>query len=162
MEQIVREYGQFLLSGITVVLVIILLIGMKDDAGNTGIFKILGSQIEIIDINYNEYTDFRSIYQIESNKNEPIIRYVSGHLKTGVVRLSEHIKAIDYANLNLKLKITEIIGPDGEALLEQYNKDTTEVEMHHSGIYTVKVSALDDCNRLSQCIIKIPVTEVGR
>ena len=157
MEQVIREYGQFLLSAITVILVISLFVGMKDNAGNTGIFKVVGSQIEIIDIDYKKYTDFRNIYQIESGKDEPIIRYVSGHLKTGIVKLGEHIKATDYANRNLKLRITEIIGPDGENLLEQYDESTTELGMYHSGVYTVKVNALDDCNRLSECVIKIPV-----
>lgn len=157
MEQIIREYGQFLLSGMTVVLTISLLMGMEDNAGNIGIFKIVGSQIEIADINYNEYKDFRKVYQIESNKNEPTIRYISGHLKKGIVKLEDHIKATDYANRNLKLKITEIIGPDGENLLEQYNESTTELGMYYSGVYTIKVSAIDDSNRLSQCVIKIPV-----
>ena len=130
---------------------------IQDNEGNIGIFRIVGSQLETVDINYNEYTDFRNVYQIESNKNEPIIKYTGGHLKTGIIKLGDHIEATDYVNQNLKVKIIEIIGPDGENLLEQYNESSTELEMSYSGIYTIKVNALDDGNRLSQCVIKIPV-----
>ncbi len=158
MEQVIKEYGQFLLSGITVVLVMLLLFtGLEDTQGNIGAFKMFGETIETIDINHDTYTDFKEIYWIESKKPFPVITYISGHLKTGAIKLEEHIKAVDYAGRELEIKITAIEGPDGKEKIGEYNDVTTEIVISNPGIYTVNVNAVDDGNRSSQCIIRIPV-----
>ena len=158
MEQVIREYGQFLLSGIVTVFVISLLfVELRDVDGNIGAFKIFGKTVEIQSIEYEDYTDFKEIYLEEGRKKFPKIEYISGHLKTGKIRLGEHIKAIDYADTELKIKITMILGPDGEEMLEKYDAVTTEIIILEPGIYTVYVEAIDEGNRLTECIIKMPV-----
>lgn len=158
MEQVIREYGHFLLSGIVVVfLMSLLFVGLRDVNGNMGAFKIFGKTVEITDTNHNDYTDFKESYCEESRKNFPAIVYVSGHLKTGKIRLGEHIKATDYADKELKIRITAIEGPDGREKIGEYDDITTEIVILDPGIYTVNVNAVDDGNRLTECIIKIPV-----
>ena len=88
MEQVIREYGQFLLSGIVAIFIISLLfIELKDANGNVGAFEIFGETVEIIDVNHNCYTDFRENYFQESKKSFPVIVYISEHLKIGNIKL---------------------------------------------------------------------------
>ena len=158
MEQVIREYGQFLLSGVVTIFVMLLLfVELKDIDGNIGAFKMFGKTVEIQDTNYEDYTDFKENYLNESSKNFPEIVYVSGHLKTGRIRLGEHIKATDYADRELKIKITAIEGPDGQEKIGEYDDITTEIVISNPGIYTMNVNAIDDGNRLTECIIRIPV-----
>lgn len=160
MEQVIREYGGFLLSGTAVVfLIIILFTGIEDDAGNKGALAIIGAQIEIENTDYHSYTDFQNAYQTESSKTAPEIVYQGGHLTTGTVKITDYIKAEDYAGRLLQIRILSIVNPADTEITDVYNPDTEEITLTESGIYTVTVSALDDINRLSKCVIKIPVNK---
>ncbi len=160
MEQIIREYGAFLLSGIAVMLLMGILFNSIEDAdGNKGIFAMTGAKLETVDNDYNSYTDFKNTYQIESAKPVPAINYNGGHLWAGTIKLTDYIKAEDYAGRTLPVKVLGILNPDGIELLDIYNTDTAEIYLEKAGIYTVTVTVVDDINKSSKCMIQIPVNK---
>ena len=56
MEQIIREYGAFLLSGIAILLLMGILFNSIEDAdGNKGIFAMTGAKLETVNSDYNSY-----------------------------------------------------------------------------------------------------------
>ena len=160
MEEIIREYGAFLLSGIAILLLLgILFNNIEDAEGNKGIFAMTGAKLETVDIDYKSYNDFKNTYQIESAKPIPDITYNGGHLWTGIIKLTDCIKAEDYAGRTLSVKILEILNPKGIELIDNYNTTTSEIYLEEAGIYTITVSAVDDINKSSKCIIQIPVNK---
>lgn len=162
MKQILEEYGTFLLEGMVLVSILGLLFGrITDEAGNKGMYAMIGAKIKTQDFAYGGYTDFKETVSKECKKTAPKIHYYGGSLQTGIVRLSEVIYATDYAGRNLQIKIKEIHTPLGESGMETFLPDTMELVMEEPGIYTVCVLAKDDGNRTSECIIRIPVNKNG-
>ena len=159
MNQVISTYGKFLLEGIILVAVFVLVFtGIRDDAGNQGVFAIVGSQIETGNTDYESYNDFRGTYQTESGHAAPEIIYVTeGVLRIGTVKLSEHIKAADYEGNELPIKVTGILSPLGTELISSYDPAKEEINLAAAGLYTITVRVLDRGNRESIRIFKIPV-----
>ena len=158
MQQIGSMYGKFILEGITVIcLTGFLFWNISDNDGNIGIREIIGNNLPKVDEEYGSYTDFREVYKEESNKDAPKISFVAGAVDTGKIKLSQIIKAVDYSGSEIKPAIMSIKNMEDMELIENWNLETTEIELTNAGVYTVLVKATDDGNRTTECRVKIPV-----
>ena len=120
-----------------------------------GYIKSMGNGIPIEENDYHNYLDFQKDYYIETQKKEPEIVYVAGSIDTGEYLISELIEAYDYDNRNLNVIVHSIINPQNRE--ELYQREENRIMFDIPGIYTLKVSAVDDGNRRSACEIRIPV-----
>lgn len=158
MKQIVGQYGKFLLEGmILVILLMLLFVGIRDDAGNQGVPHIVGARLPTGGINYDSYSDFDACHT-ESGKQKPTIDYVGGNLTVGVIKLSDYIHATDYAGSDLQIKIMEIRSPNGSDIIGAM-ADTTEITLDVPGVYTVKLRAIDGGGRKTVCTLNIVVNK---
>lgn len=158
MEQIGSMYGKFILEGVAVVcLAVFLFWNISDSDGSIGILQMIGSNLPKVDEEYDSYTDFKEVYKEESNKDAPKISFDAGAVDTGKIKLSRIIKAIDYSGNEMKLVIVSIKNMKDMELIENYNPETTEIELTEAGVYSVLVKVTDDGNRTTECSIKIPV-----
>lgn len=161
MEKIIKQYGKFALAAAALFLALtIVFTGVRDDAGNQGLFAIAGANIgeHVKSAEYGAYTDFDT-YAKEGSKSFPEITYAGTNLVTGRSRLGDHIGAADHAGNALQIKINSIRDWNGTELMEGYDQNTTEMEFVRPGIYEVTVSAVDSWNRKSICTIRIPVNQ---
>ena len=109
MEEIGKIYGGFILEGIAVIsLMLFLWCGISVGGDNKSILRIMGENMIIEEANYDLYSDFRSVYDKESRKTAPIIKYAAGALDTGIVNLAETIKASDYKGDELAIKVLSV------------------------------------------------------
>lgn len=159
MEQIIKVYGKLLLEGMVLIaLLTILFVEIKDEEGNKGVTRIVGAKLEVENVNYNLYTDFKTTYQNESNKKAPEIFFDGTHLYSGVCIIPNYIKAMDFSGTELEIKVSSIKDAAGTELIGDYDHDTGEISFV-PGIYTVEVSAKDVNNKLTRCMIQIPVSK---
>lgn len=152
MKQVLKIYGKFMLEGIALSCVVYLWI-------YGSFFENIGAQLTVETMEYGSYTDFREIYLRESQKEVPQINYITGNITVGAHALAELIEAHDYAERELEIKIHSIINPKGEEQLNHYDEESENINFTMPGVYTIKVSAVDDGNRKSVCLIKIPVNK---
>lgn len=152
MKQVLKLYGMFVLEGIA-------LIGMVIFWQEQGIFEKIGKRLTVEKAEYSSYADFRGVYQEESKKEKPRIEYVNGSINAGIHLLSELIEAYDYADRKLEIKVHSITNPKNEERLDYYDAETTKMNFDLAGIYTIKVSTVDDGNRVSIGTVRIPVNK---
>lgn len=155
MKQIIDIYGRFLLDVAIVVLLVVLLFSqVQDENGNQGVIQIIGARIDTTDIDYAGYTDFDT-YVLDSVKEAPVITYTgSNAIRVGTRRLSDYIKAADYAGSELLIHIISVTSSAGVELACSVD---TDVEFAQAGIYTVRVKAVDGINKKTVSEIQIPV-----
>lgn len=158
MRQIIEAYGKFLLDALVVVLLMgFLFATVTDDAGNRGIFQIIGANLETGGNDYSSYTDF-DVYEAESKKSAPAITYDASVLAgTGRNRLDSFIRASDDTGKELPFYVTSIQSPGHEELIASYQPDTSEIEFLEPGIYTVELWAVDALYKKTAGRIRIPV-----
>lgn len=160
MKQIIQVYGEFLLEGIVIVFLITLVFcGIKDDAGNIGVFAILGEGIELERIEHLAYRDFVETYKAECEKSAPLITFLGLHLQTGLVKLSDYITAQDYAGNSIPMIVKSIKNAVGTEFIDSYNVTSTEINFVQAGIYTILIEAMDESYRTTTCTIQIPVNK---
>lgn len=158
MKQIVTLYGEFALEAIVIGLLSFnILFGAKDEDGKNGIFRIMGSNVEVEGINYLECIDFEETYRVESSKKTPQIYFSGNHLQVGCHKLSDYILIWDYEGNELLMSINSITDMSGKEVLCNYNSLSTEMNFTDAGIYTIEVEAMDKENRIARGIIRIPV-----
>lgn len=162
MEQIVSVYGKFILEAIAIIcLAGFLFWNISDDDGNIGMMEIIGGNLPEINEEYDSYTDFKEVYREESKKDAPKISFIASVVDTGRIKLSQIIKAVDYSGNEIKPVVISIKNMENVELIEDYNPETTEIELTSAGVYSVFVKATDDGNRTTECMIKIPVNNKG-
>lgn len=160
MDAIVKMYGNFILEGIAVICLALFLFGDSEKFEQGGVLDILGNRLVIEEKKYDSYTDFGEIYKQESCKSAPKIEYVSGAQVTGIVNMAQVVRAIDYDGNEIKIVVLSIKSMDGEELIESYNSDTSEIILERAGVYTIELKAIDDGNRTTKCVIRMPVNGV--
>lgn len=162
MKQVITAYGKFLLEGMVFTLLMAgVFCGDWDESGKKGILAAIGERLAIEGPLHSGYTDFRDVYRTESEKKAPQITYIGGRLQTGINRLYDAVKAVDYEGKELQVRITSVKSPEGTELLDVYNQETSEVKLEQPGIYTIEVCAADDIYKVSRCMIRIPVNGGG-
>lgn len=158
MKIVIEQYGRFILDGIVVVAVmVIIFLGLSDANGNKGIFKVTGAQLEIENVDYTAYTDFKGTYKTESEKTKPKITFTGVRVATGNLVLSDYIKATDYTGASLFIQISSILSPEGDELIDGYNTETTAITLLEPGVYTIKVSATDSSSHKTESTVQFPV-----
>jgi len=159
MDEIVRMYGRFVLTGMTLLCMTVFVIGdISVSEKKAGLLELLGNYIKIEKNDYISYRDFNGIYAAESEKEGPKIVYEGGSIKKGTYFLNALIKAYDYAKREMPVVVDKIIGPYGNNL-SCYDAISGKIDFNRCGVYELTVSAVDDGNRCSWCIIKVPVNE---
>lgn len=160
MEQIFKVYGQFFLEAVVVVLLAQLIFTeLSDGTGEQGIFNIVAARAHMEDIQYETYTDLQ-VYRKEAVKTAPeIIGTITRELRVGTNRISDFVKATDYAGRELPVKVMSIINPAGDEILSRYQADSMEILLDVPGMYTLLVATVDDGNRVSTANIRIPVNK---
>lgn len=160
MQEVIEHYGKFILDAMVLLLLMMLIfLEIEDESGNKGILAIIGAQINNESVNYSLYTDFKETYKKESERTAPSISCEGVSLKVGEYKLSDYIKAEDYSGQSLAVKLVSITNPDGEDVMDIYRPDTTEIFFSQAGIYTIRVSARDDGNRVTEASFEILVNE---
>ena len=160
MRQVISTYGGFFVEGLVFILLFVMVFhGIKDKEGNRGLFAMMGANLAIEDTDHQIFLDFKSTFVEEGRKNAPTIVYSGSNLKVGNVRLLDFLTVTDYEGRALALNVTSIIDSKGVELIDIYNHDTSEINLALPGVYTIKVSALDDGNRCSEGTIRIPVNK---
>lgn len=146
MKVVMKLYGQFILE--TVVLLAITLLCLQQ-----GHLEWMGNNMPTEEKFYHDYSDFQKVYYEECQKRAPEIVYINGNVVTGAYLVSELIDAYDYAGRGLEVIVHTVLNPQNQ---EEAVEDS-RIVFSVPGIYTVKVSAVDDGNRRSICTIRIPV-----
>lgn len=157
MELIIKTYGKFLLEGIAVILVFGLLFVQVEDAdGNRGILHIIGAHLQMEQTGA-EYTDFIT-YQSEGKKNAPVISFTASNvLYTGTYSVTDCITAVGDNGVSLPVTLLGVWDPFGVEQDAAAWAERGQLVFEDSGIYTVKVAAVDTANRKTVCLIPIPV-----
>lgn len=155
MEQVIRAYGKFILDGTVVVLLMVLVMTqIRDDAGHKGVFEMIGSYLENEIESDREYTDF-SVYAGECKKKFPEMCYFPEVvLHTGQHQISQLIRAVDYTGRELPVRLISVRIPDGKEI-ELAGQE--RVEFQEPGIYEIKASSMEAWNRRTECVFRIPV-----
>ena len=122
-----------------------------------GVFLQIGEHVVITQPFHEEYTDFRGRVLEEGEKTAPGICYLGGTCSIGVLKLGELILASDYEGKELSFQIKQIQNPLGESVLTELDKEAMELYVREPGIYQVHVVAIDDGNRITKGVIRIPV-----
>lgn len=158
MEQVLRVYGKVLLEAAVVALLMILLaVGVTDDADRRGIFPMMGAYVGEETI--LEGTDFEGFY-LESEKSAPAITYIYPvTLHTGNYVLGSILKATDYDGRELAIRVRSILDPHGVERIGEYSSGTSQISFAERGIYILKVNATDAWNRTSIREVWIPVND---
>lgn len=158
MEQVIREYGRFLLGAVVCVGLLFVFAGMKDEAGNQGVFHIVGASLDKETENVVRY-DVATFLE-EGRKKAPTIVYRDqGVLYTGTCVSEEFFEAKDADGTVLAVQIKNITGPGGREWDEKMLAQMTEFCFPGQGIYRITVTAVDAWNRSADCVICIPVNE---
>lgn len=157
MEQIIRQYGRFLLEAAVLgALMWLLFAGISDTQGNSGILAIAGTKIAAEEISPRRVD--AACYERECEISAPAISYVAeGILYTGEYQMEEILSAADSAGNTVPVRIKSVRGPRGD--VQTYTTDIGKVVFEERGIYTLCVSAADASNRKSVCRFTIPVNE---
>lgn len=157
MEQIIRNYGKVLLEGVVAALLLLLILSqIRDGDGNRGIFQIVGAQIGSESTDYRAYTDF-DVYETDASKAPPVIRYLGeNQIQVGECCLSDYIEAESCSGTKLPIKIVEVFDQSGA---EVACEEEMKVVFAEAGIYTIKVQAIDERNKRTVRLIRIPVNE---
>lgn len=158
MKQIIQTYGTYLLEAAVLLSVVAVLFwGITDGDGNRGALQIAGSMLPLNEQQEGESGDF-AVYEAESGKEPPTIFCIGTEpLPTGRHAVSGCIRAKDRYGTELPLRILGIENPQGEEILDNYDRESTELDFAQPGIYTFRVLAVDGSNRRSECLIRIPV-----
>lgn len=160
MEEIINTYGKALLDLLLIgVLAAFLFSTVTDGKGNQGVLHIIGANLQTGETDYNKYTDF-TVYAKESARAVPAIIYdASATMKVGINVITDSIKAVNYAGIEIPVKVLSIRNPYDVELADTYNSDTAEIELSQPGIYIMELSAVDDVNKKTICRIRIPVNQ---
>lgn len=160
MQEIIKVYGKFLISAIVVVLLLAILFGtITDENGNRGIFKIVGAHLDTGAQEKWNYREFENL-QAENLKPAPEISFNgSREITVGSILLTNYLTAADCEGNFLPVKIIEVRNPLGEDITGNYQSDSEDLLLPVEGIYTIKVSAVDACNKKTVVQIKIPVNK---
>lgn len=157
MEQIIRQYGKFLLeAAVVTVLMWLLFAGLSDTQGNRGILAIAGTGLAAEET-ISQRVDV-ACYGRESEGSAPAISYVvEGILYTGEYPVEEILSAVDGAGNPIPVRIESVGHPSGN--VQTYTADTGSIAFDERGIYTLCASATDASNRKSVYRFTIPVNE---
>lgn len=155
MEQIIRQYGRFLLeAAVFAVLMWLLFAGITDEEGNRGILRILGAEVEIEE-EIPERVDV-SCYEQECEVSAPVISYTAeGILYTGEYQVAEILSAVDSTGNPLTVRVKSVSHPRGG--VQTYTADVESIVFQERGIYTLCAMAVDASNRKAVCEFTIPV-----
>lgn len=160
MQEIIKVYGKFLISAIVVVLLMAILFGtITDENGNRGVFKIVGAHLDTGAQGKWNYKEFETL-QAENLKSAPeIIFDGSSGFAVGSISLTSYLTAVDCDGNFLPVKVMEVQNPLGEDITGNYQSDSGTLLLPEEGIYTIKVSTIDACNRKTVVQIQIPVNK---
>lgn len=156
MEQVIKNYGGFLLDALVLVVLMALLLTQVTDAeGNKGVFCIIGAGMETDEIDYAAYTDIDT-YVTESSRQAPVISFDGNSvIHVGNTCLTDHIKAADHTGTELQIKVLAVMDYTGAELV----CNNAVADFPRAGIYTVKVTAVDAWNRRTTSEIRLAVNE---
>lgn len=155
MEQIIRQYGRFLLeAAVLAVLMWLLFAGIVDAKGNRGVLAIAGAGVETEE-EILERADV-ACYGRESEESAPVISYaVDGILYTGEYPVEEILSAVDGDGNPLPVRIESVSHPCGSVQI--YQVDVGSIVFDESGVYKLRAMAVDASNRRAICEFAIPV-----
>ena len=159
MKYIIDVYGRVLLSGIAVaMLLLLLLFGIQDSAGNRGIFQMIGANLKIEEKDYREYSDFE-FYRNECEKELPRIAYEQdGMLYAGEeIPVTDFIKASDGEGNPLGLRVLKVKYASGRDMTECFHGDSGSIMFPEAGIFQFIVAAKDVSGKKYTCEISVPV-----
>lgn len=153
MEQIIKNYGGFLLDAMVLVVLMTLLFMQTTDAeGNRGILHIIGAGIETDGIDYAAYTDIDT-YMTESSKPAPVISFDGNSIiHVGNINLADYIKAMDCTGAELQIRVLAVTDSTGAEL-----PCSDTINFSRAGIYSVTVTAVDAWNKRTTSEIRIVV-----
>lgn len=155
MEQIIRQYGRFLLeAAVLAALMWLLFAGLSDTQGNRGILAIAGTGFAVGET-ISPRVDV-ACFERECEGSAPTISYVAeGILYTGEYAVEEILSAVDGAGNPIPVRIEAVSHPRGG--VRTYTADTRSIAFDERGIYTLCTSAVDAANRKIVCRFTIPV-----
>lgn len=146
MKVIIKIYGQFIVEAVTLLAIILLCL-------QQGYLKWMGNRIPTEEKYYHNYFDFQKVYYEECQKDGPEIVYINESVGIGTYMVDELMEAHDYVGRSLEVRVHTIINPQNQVEV----CEAGSLVFSGPGIYTIKVSAVDDGNRRSICTIRIPV-----
>lgn len=161
MEFIIKIYGKFLLEAVIVgMFLLLLLVGIRDEHGNIGVFHMIGSCLEEEQtVLGGDFTNFAE----ESKRSAPQIFYKKEEaVCLGSYNTTDLFGSIDCEGAELLPQVQAVYNLQGDLETEAYDVDTMQISFHKPGIYTVQVCAVDLWNRESVCKFQVPVNTRGK
>lgn len=163
MKHIVETYGVFILSFLVAALAFgFVFFGIRDDAGNAGIFAMAGAGASELLTDSRPGTDF-VVYAAESQKTYPAISCVAASACAAgrETAVSELFTAQDGDGQALAFYILSVTGPDGADQMTVVSADQSTVLFPSPGIYTFEIKTQDAQNRETVKTVCIPVNGGG-
>lgn len=157
MEEIIRTYGEFLLDGMIVAILILGFGIMHTQNGEYSVLAMIGTKISVDNDDNTYFTDYKNGFMNASQRRPPEIWYRGGALECGAVLLTEYVIAQDTDGAYLPLKVTGIRHESGRECLADYNSGNGEMYFRDSGCYLLDVEATDGAAKTTRCCIRIPV-----
>lgn len=160
MEQVIRIYGRFVLEAVVFALLIgLLMIGMVDGQGNQGIFRMLGAHIE--EETVVPRVDIEQ-YQREGDVPAPTIFCANPQaLQLGTYEVEAIVNATNSQGEQIPVTVESLRDPYGMVQIDGNMPEVSQVSFMMPGIYTLRVSARDERNRVSICEFRVPINDLG-
>lgn len=158
MKLIIDSYGKFILETVVLIsLLMLLFTGIRDDAGNQGVLKIIGANLQTDGIDYKAYRDFDK-YAEEAQKKSPGITYhVPIQMRAAVNIIADYISAVSDTGEVLKLKVLSVKDINGLEMEGAYDSGAQTLTFPSPGIYTLRLQTVDQINKKTIVDIDVPV-----
>lgn len=154
MEQIVRNYGRFFLTGIVLVVIVWIFWGRNEEGSWNG-RGIIGENFYPVEKTVSN-RDFSVFNETGAYRNPEIVWQYDAMLRTGVYELSSLVQATDYAGRELEVYLQKIL-KNGAELDVTVEEDGSKLYFVSPGTYTLQLSAQDTENRCTVCEVRVPV-----
>lgn len=150
MHEVIKVYGKTIFQAVVLMgLLWMILKGVMDENGNTGIVEIISDHVEQQTENPADFETFCA----ESQKLPPCFTaVVTDALKTGNYQMADVVKAWDYAGNELQVHLMKVVSPDGSILQNELNFQVP-------GVYELSVMAADRDHRVRYAAVKLPVNK---
>lgn len=136
----IEEYGETLLAGMAVALIIALIL-------TSGILSLIGARVKIKENSYTEYKDFSAFTEVCQREKPTIICNTEKQWYAGmIIPIEEVFTGKDAEGKTLEVKIEAIKDRSGNDYMLKYDKGNHQIIFQQAGVYIFTLKVQDEEN----------------